>query len=176
MSLSIQGSGLAGTSAIGLQNLSVSTSSVNADSKKEEEESSATAVSADGDTLEISALGTAYEQKTFVGSSGEVTSEDEGYTDSTAAMISEAASGVGINEYTSVQNENSADASTVSSSSYSSSTSSLSSYTTLELKQMLENGEITQAEYNEEIASRQSGETEEEEETQEQEADAAVEE
>ncbi len=173
MSLSIQSDYLTGATTLGLQNASATTKSVVSETQKQEdEESNATAVSADGDTLEISASGTAFQQKTFTATSAQsgldtVLAGDEGYTSSTASIVSSAASSAGITEYTSTQAENSADASTVSSSSSSDSSSNLSSYTTAQLKQMLENGEITQAEYNEEIASRQSGSTDtEDEETQ----------
>ncbi len=175
MSLSIQSDYLTGATTLGLQNASATTKSVVSETQKQEdEESNATAVSADGDTLEISASGTAFQQKTFTATSAQsgldtVLAGDEGYTSSTASIVSSAASSAGITEYTSTQAETSADASAVSSSSSSSSdsTSNLSAYTTAQLKQMLENGEITQAEYNEEIASRQSGSTDtEDEETQ----------
>ncbi len=48
---------------------------------------------------------------------------------------------------------------TNSSSSSSTSTEDLSSYSDIELKEMLNNGEITQTEYNEEIASREASST-----------------
>lgn len=159
MSLSIQSS-LTGMSLAGFQNnVTVSASaSKSASTNEENTASSATAVSADGDTLELSAAGTALEKKTFEGvSKNSGVSEDEGYTDSMAELISSAASSAGINEYT---NSVDSDGSVVSSSD---STSDLSSYTESELKEMLENGEITRAEYEKEIAARQSGSSEDEE-------------
>ncbi len=116
-------------------------------------------MSKDGDTVQISAQGTALAQKTFTGTSaseGEV-SKDEGYTDATAAALSSAAGSDGITEQTAVKNQMSAQSSAVSgSSSGSSSTNNLSQYTDTELKQMLQDGEITQSEYNAELESRSS--------------------
>ncbi len=122
-------------------------------------------ISKDGDTVSISAQGTALAKQNHVGYSenttangGSVTGEDEGYTDSTASVLSGAAGNIGITEASQTKSENSAQASAVSSgtsgSSSSSSTSDLSSYSLSELQEMLRNGEITQAEYKEEIASR----------------------
>jgi hypothetical protein len=121
-------------------------------------------VSAQGDTVTISNAG-AQQAKTFTAKSTSVDdllSADNGYTDATAAALSSAAADIGINEYTAVKNENSADAAAVSSGSgtdSSSTDSDLSEYSLSELKEMLESGEITQAEYNEEIQSRQQSDT-----------------
>lgn len=128
--------------------------------------------SKDGDTLELSAAGTALASKTFTATSASAgaVSKDEGYTSKTAQIVSEAAASAGITETTAAKNEMSAQASTVSGSS-SGSTSNLSSYTATELKEMLQNGEITRAEYDAEIESRSSStNTTEEEETTESEA------
>lgn len=122
-------------------------------------------ISKDGDTVSISAQGTALAKQNHVGYSenttangGSVTGEDEGYTDATASALSNAAGDIGITEASQTKSENSAAASAVSSgtssSSSSSSTSDLSSYSLSELQEMLRNGEITQAEYKEELASR----------------------
>lgn len=117
--------------------------------------------SKDGDTLELSAAGSALAQKTFTATSASagVVSKDEGYTSKTAQIVSSAAASAGITEEAAAKNEMSAQAFTVSGSSSSStsgSTSDLSSYTATELKEMLQNGEITKAEYDAEIASRSS--------------------
>jgi hypothetical protein len=118
-----------------------------------------TVTSSQGDTVTISAAGL-QAAKTFTAESANRpsvagTSEDT-YTDSTAAALSSAASDLGITEYTAEKNANSANAAAVtgSSSSSSSSSSNLSEYTESELKEMLENGEITRAEYEAEINSR----------------------
>jgi hypothetical protein len=110
--------------------------------------------------LTISNAGAQKAAKTYTGESSERASvaglTEEAWTDSKASAISSAAANVGITEYTELTNENSSSASAVSSdSSSSSSTSSLSEYTDAELKTMLRNGEITQAEYEEEIKRRQ---------------------
>jgi hypothetical protein len=90
------------------------------------------------------------------------TSEDT-YTDTRATALASAAADAGITEYTAVKNENAANSAAVSggssSSSSSSSESNLSEYTESELKEMLQNGEITQAEYEAEINSRQQSDT-----------------
>jgi hypothetical protein len=120
-----------------------------------------TVTSSQGDTLTISMAGVKA-AKTFTAESANRpsvtgTSEDT-YTDATATALSSAASNIGITEYTSVQNENSANAAAVngssSSASSSSSSSNLSEYSESELKEMLEDGEITRAEYEAEINSR----------------------
>jgi hypothetical protein len=126
-----------------------------------QQEDENTETSIQGDTLTISSAG-AQAAKTFTAQSAnrpsvDGTSEDT-YTDSTAEAIASAASDAGITEYTSVKNENSADSAAVSGSSSSSSSSSdtsLSEYTEAQLKEMLQDGEITQAEYNAEIQSRE---------------------
>jgi maltodextrin utilization protein YvdJ len=126
-----------------------------------------TSTSSQGDTVTISAAG-AQAAKTFTGQSANrasetLASEVDTYTDSTAAALSSVASDAGITEYTAIKNQNSANAAAVtgsSSGSSSSSSSNLSEYTESELKEMLENGEITRAEYEAEINSRkQSNET-----------------
>lgn len=119
--------------------------------------------SQDGDTLEISASGTALAQKTYTGQSSDhgALLEDEGYTDATANALSSAASSVGITEYSATKSEMNAQAdavsgSTSSSSSSSSSTSNLSSYSESQLREMLQDGEITRAEYEAELESRKT--------------------
>jgi hypothetical protein len=125
-----------------------------------QEEDATVTTSVQGDTLTISDAG-AFAAKTFTAqSAGSAVSTDEGYTDKTAQIISSAASDAGITEYSAVKNENSADAAAVSGSSSDTSTdSNLSEYSLAELKEMLENGEITQAEYDAEIQSRQASAT-----------------
>jgi hypothetical protein len=129
-----------------------------------------TEVSSQGDTLTISNAG-AQAAKTFTAQSANRpsvngTSEDT-YTDATAAALSSAASGIGINDTTIAKSEASADSAAVSgsSSSSSSSDSNLSEYSEAELKEMLENGEITQAEYEAEIQSRSQSSTSSDEES-----------
>ena len=143
-------------------NVSVDTEKAVAASSTKEEETAegSVATSKDGDTVTISLKA----QKTFTAQSkSSVISEDEGYTDSTAAALSSAAAGAGISSTTQVQQQQQATSAAVSSASSSSSDESdLSSYSVSELKQMLQSGEITQAEYNEEIASRQKNDSEEE--------------
>lgn len=123
-----------------------------------QEEDENTTTSSQGDTLTLSNAGI-QAAKTFTAQSANRpsvngTSEDT-YTDATAAAISSAASGIGITDETISKNEASADSAAVSGSSSSSSTdSNLSEYTEAELKEMLEDGEITQAEYDAEIKSR----------------------
>jgi hypothetical protein len=126
---------------------------------EEQNEDENTVTSIQGDTLTISNAG-AQKAKTYTGESSERASvsglTEEAWTDSKASAISSAAANAGITEYTELKNENSASAAAVSSdSSSSSSSSSLSEYTDAELKTMLRNGEITQAEYEEEIKRRQ---------------------
>jgi hypothetical protein len=125
---------------------------------EEQNEDENTVTSIQGDTLTISNAG-AQKAKTYTGESSERASvsglTEEAWTDSKASAISSAAANAGITEYTELKNENSASASAVSSDSSSSSSSSLSEYTDAELKTMLRNGEITQAEYEEEIKRRQ---------------------
>jgi hypothetical protein len=130
-----------------------------------------TTTSSQGDTLTISYAGAqaaAHTAESANRPSVTGTSEDT-YTDAGAATIASAASNIGITEYTSIKNENSANAAAVSGSSSSSSSSSesssLSSYTESQLKEMLQNGEITQAEYNAEIKSREESDTSSDEES-----------
>ena len=129
------------------------------ESEQTTEEEKAYATSTDGDTLNLSTTA-AKRAKTFTAQSKQgTTTSDEGYTDSTAMALQQAASNVGIDSNTQLKNEMSASSAAVSGSSSSSSSStnsSLSSYSETELKEMLRNGEITQAEYNEEIESRES--------------------
>jgi hypothetical protein len=128
----------------------------------EQNEDETTMTSVQGDTLTISNAGAQQAAKAQVADVVTETTTEDNYTDSLAAAISSAASSVGITEYTATQNANSADSAAISSGSSSSSTSSdsdLSEYSEYELKTMLQNGEITQAEYNAEIASRQKSET-----------------
>lgn len=120
-------------------------------------------MSKDGDTLQISETAAALSQKTFVETSDseDSVSTDEGYTDATAAALASAAGSAGITEQTAVKNQMFSDSTAVSgssssSSSSSSSTNNLSQYTSIELKEMLQDGEITQSEYNAEIESRSS--------------------
>jgi hypothetical protein len=131
-----------------------------------------TEVSSQGDTLTISSAG-AQAAKTFTAQSANRpsvngTSEDT-YTDATAAALSTAASVIGIDDTTIAENEASAESNAVSGSSSSSSSSStdsnLSEYSEAELKEMLENGEITQAEYEAEIQSRSQTDTSSDEES-----------
>jgi hypothetical protein len=152
----------------------VSTGEEQTASAATQNEDETTTTSSQGDTLTISNAGAQAQQtaKTFTAQSANRpsvngTSEDT-YTDSKAEAISSAASSAGITEYTSVKNENSANSAAVSqssSSSSSSSDSSLSQYTDSELKKMLQNGEITQAEYDAEIKSREETDTTSEEQT-----------
>ena len=119
-------------------------------------------ISKDGDTVSISSAGTIL-QKTYQASSQSTVdylSEDTtAGLDSTAKAIASAASSIGVSTEATAQSQASSAASTVSSSS-SDSTSDLSQYTTSELRKMLQNGEITQQEYNEEIESRRNTQTE----------------
>jgi hypothetical protein len=151
---------------LGAGKLSVGTEQSASKALKDEDETTAT--SSQGDTLTISSAGAQKAAKTFTGESANRPSvagtTEEAYTDAQASALSSAASSAGITEYTSVKNENSANAAAVSSgsgtsSSSSSSESDLSGYTEAQLKTMLENGEITQAEYEAEIKSRQEGDT-----------------
>jgi hypothetical protein len=81
-------------------------------------------------------------------------SSDGTYTDSRADALASAAAGAGITETASSENESYSDVSGSSSSD-----SDLSQYTESELKEMLQNGEITRAEYESEISSRQQSDT-----------------
>ncbi len=162
---SVQGNNLFGTSASVFQNTSVSTTSVAEGTPAQEENEQVTATSADGDTLEISASSTNIVRKTYTGTSSQsAVSEDEGYTSGVSQAVASASASIGINEYTAEVDEASASSASTSSSS-SSSTSSLSQYSEAELKEMLRNGEITQAEYNAEISSREDTGSEEDEST-----------
>ena len=149
----------------------VKVSAQNAANEKVQQQTSkekeAYATSSDGDTLDISAANLNRTAKTFTGQSKQSTdTKDQGYTDSAAAAISQAAGSMGIDSNTQVKNDMNAASAAVSGassasagSSSSSSTSSLSSYSESELKEMLRNGEITQAEYDEEIESREKDST-----------------
>jgi hypothetical protein len=140
----------------------VSTSEKQSKAAALQNEDETVTVSSQGDTVTISNAG-AQQAKTFKAeSTDDVLSGDNGYTDSTAAALSSAAADIGINEYTAVKNANSSDAAAISSGSgtdSSSTDSDLSEYSLSELKEMLESGEITQAEYNAEIQSRQESDT-----------------
>ncbi len=143
---SISGNSLFGTASSVFQNTSVSAASATEKTSTQEEEEQVTATSVDGDTLEISASSSDIVRKTYTGTSSQsVISEDEGYTSVVSQIVAGAASSIGINEYTASVDEEAA----------SSDSSSLSQYTETELKEMLRNGEITQAEYSAEIASRE---------------------
>jgi hypothetical protein len=158
------------TNVLGTGKVSVGTEQTTPAAQKEDE---TTTTSSQGDTLTISNAGAQKAAKTFTGQSANRPSvagtSEETYTDSQAAALSSAAAGAGITEYTSVKNENSASAAAVSSGSSSSSSSSsesdLSGYTEAQLKTMLQNGEITQAEYEAEIKSRQEVDTTSDEES-----------
>lgn len=128
--------------------------------------------SSDGDTVNLSEEGLFF-QKTFAAYSSTSTANggsgvtEGSSTDASAGMLASAAASAGIDQYTSVKNENSAMAAATSSSSSSTSTSStsttesLTQYSDYELKQMLEDGEITQAEYDDAIAAKHESDTEE---------------
>jgi hypothetical protein len=151
---------------IGAAKVTTDNKQLNAQATQEDDENTKT--SSQGDVLTISTQG-AYAAKTFTGQSASRPSEDgngeDSYTDSTAAAIASAASDAGINEATATKNANSADAAAVSGSSSSSSeNSSLSQYSEAELKEMLQDGEITRAEYNAEIKSREQSESADEDE------------
>jgi hypothetical protein len=150
---------------IGAAKVTTDNKQLNAQATQEDDENTKT--SSQGDVLTISTQG-AYAAKTFTGQSASRPSEDgngeDSYTDSTAAAIASAASDAGINEATATKNANSADAAAVSGSSSSSENSSLSQYSEAELKEMLQNGEITRAEYNAEIKSREQSDAADEDE------------
>jgi hypothetical protein len=161
-----------------LGNAKVSTTTEEATKDTEEKnDDETTTTSIQGDTLTISTAGAQKAAKTQQTSVPDIftqsteLSTDEGYTDATAAAISSAASSIGITEYSAMKNESSVASAAVSSGSGSSSTSStssesnLSQYSDYELKQMLENDEITQAEYNAEIQSRQKADSSDDEES-----------
>lgn len=158
------------TSAIGAGTVTVEKEASSTAVNKEEDGTTATSVQ--GDTLTISNAGAQKAAKTFTGESANRPSVNgtatEGSTDALAGVLADAASNAGINEYSALKDENAAASAAVSSgsstSSSSSSTSSLSSYSEAELKEMLRNGEITQAEYNAEIKSRQEEDGTEEDE------------
>jgi hypothetical protein len=147
----------------------ITTDAAEANQAAVQNEDENTEVSSQGDTLTISSAG-AQAAKTFTAQSANRpsvngTSEDT-YTDATAAALSTAASGVGITDTTIAKSEAAADSAAVSgSSSSSSSDSNLSEYSEAELKEMLENGEITQAEYEAEIQSRSQSSTSSDEES-----------
>ena len=159
--------GMAGNAKLSINNSETETSAQQADTEN------AYATSDDGDTLTLSASAT-FRARTFTGQSQlDSTSSDEGYTDSTAEALKQAASSAGIDSTTQLKNEMNADSAAVSgagsagssaSGSSSSSETSLSNYTESELKEMLQDGEITQAEYNAEIKSREDDTTDSEEE------------
>jgi hypothetical protein len=130
-----------------------------------QEEDENTTTSSQGDTLTLSASGVSA-AKTFTAQSANRPSVngtgEDSYTDATASALSSAAAGVGITSASAAKAEASADEAAVSgstSSSSSSSDSNLSEYTESELKEMLENGEITKAEYDAEIQSRSQSES-----------------
>jgi hypothetical protein len=147
----------------------ITTDAAEANQAAVQNEDENTEVSSQGDILTISSAG-AQAAKTFTAQSANRpsvngTSEDT-YTDATAAALSTAASGVGITDTTIAKSEAAADSAAVSgSSSSSSSDSNLSEYSEAELKEMLENGEITQAEYEAEIQSRSQSSTSSDEES-----------
>jgi hypothetical protein len=153
----------------------ITTDAAEANQAAVQNEDENTEVSSQGDILTISSAG-AQAAKTFTAQSANRpsvngTSEDT-YTDATAAAFSTAASGVGITDTTIAKSEAAADSAAVSgSSSSSSSDSNLSEYSEAELKEMLENGEITQAEYEAEIQSRSQSSISSDEES---EADSVV--
>jgi hypothetical protein len=148
----------------------VTTSNKELNSQNEQEDDENTTVSSQGDMLTISTQGS-LAAKTFTGQSASRPSVDgtgeDSYTDSTATALASAASDAGINDMTAVKNANAADAAAVSGSSSASSSSSeessLAQYSEAQLKEMLNEGEITQAEYNAEIKSREQSETDEDE-------------
>ncbi len=124
-----------------------------------------------GDTVSISQKAL----KTYAAfSSNSVTNggtgvSEETATDTTAAALASAANGIGITDYTTEKNAQQASATAVSASSgtsassgsssgTSSSTSTLSSYSESQLEQMLNDGDISQADYNAELARRQAEE------------------
>jgi hypothetical protein len=137
--------------------VTTSTKADNSLTTQDEDENATT--SSQGDTLTISAAGLALSAESADRASNGLS--DEGYTDANANALSSAASAVGITEYTSVKNENAVNSAAVSgsSSSSSSSSSNLSQYSEAELKEMLDDGEISQAEYNAEIKSREESDT-----------------
>jgi hypothetical protein len=100
-----------------------------------------TATSEQGDTLSLSAQGTALasSMNTDV-ASADTASTETSEEEALANTLANAAADAGVSE---------------SSDETSSTDSSLSSYTETQLKEMLRNGEITQAEYNAEIQSRE---------------------
>ena len=163
MNISSINSGLFNTNSTVLSNQTKAVTSVDAEEKAASQAEQANGgVSKDGDTVTISSAGT-YLQKTYQASSQStidyLAEDTTSGLDSTAKAIANAASSAGISAEATAKNQASQAASTVSSSG-SDSTSNLSQYTTTELKEMLQNGEITQQEYDEEIASRQNTQTE----------------
>ncbi len=157
---SIQGSQIFSETAGRAYNVSTKSVSETEKQNAAQNKNESVTTSKDGDTVEISAAGTAHSAKTYtaMSSTSGTVSKDEGYTSKMAETVSNAASSVGITETSAAKNEMSAQASAVSgnSSSSSSSTGDLSSYSASELKEMLQNGEITQAEYDAEMKSRSS--------------------
>lgn len=155
----IQGNQIFPTTANQTAGATARTTLVTDTAKKQPAQEENLATSKDGDTLEISASGTILAQKTYAGQSsdqGEL-SDDEGYSDATASALSNAASSVGITEYSAAKSTMDAQADAVGgSTSGSDSTSELSGYSESELREMLQNGEITRAEYEEELASRRT--------------------
>jgi hypothetical protein len=152
-------------SFLGTGKVSTSETQKSSEASKNNEDETIT-TSSQGDTVTISTAGAQQAAKIFSGQSANRPSVDglseDTYTDSTAELISSAAADAGITEYTAVKNQNSADAAAISSESSSDSSSTdsnLSEYTLSELKEMLENGDITQAEYNAEVQSRQQSST-----------------
>lgn len=126
-----------------------------------ENEDGITATSAQGDVVNISGKSLKVFSAESANRPSETgTAEDGSYKSAVASAVSSAASDIGITEYTAAKTEAGTQSAAVSSGSSTSSTSSLSGYSEAELKQMLQNGEITQAEYNAEIESRQESEDE----------------
>jgi hypothetical protein len=100
----------------------------------------ATATSEQGDTLSLSAQGTALASSMNTdAASADTASAETSEEEALASTLADAAADAGVSE----------------SDDTSSTDSSLSSYTETQLKEMLRNGEITQAEYNAEIQSRE---------------------
>lgn len=107
--------------------------------------------SAQGDVLTISSAGSMLSKSlSATAESGDIAT-DNGYQDSTAQALASAANAVGINDASAAKSEQASTSGT--------SSSNLTSYSEAQLKEMLNNGEITQAEYNAEIKSRQEKST-----------------
>lgn len=143
MNITIGGMGNSTIAGI-MQNAQISTSENKSETKKEIEVKQSQAnydyVSADGDTLEISEAGK---------SAGK---GNESQTGSGNAGTGSSATGSSIEGLENITTG------TTSSSTSTSSVGDLSSYSESELKKMYLNGEITKAEYDEEISSRDTDE------------------